>query len=98
MNGRGKGNEWLLIKKRDEFAKPGWDLEAQAYSVLSGRTQEEIAQNLPARKSKRPTAGAADRVWESRPAGRAGPARKAAAPKPAAAQKKRAGALKKLDV
>jgi bifunctional non-homologous end joining protein LigD len=69
MKGRGKGNEWLLIKKRDEFAMPGWDIEANAYSVLSGRTQQEIAQNLPARKAKRKTAGAADRVWESsRPA------------------------------
>ncbi len=65
MKGRGKGNEWLLIKKRDEFAAPGWDVEAHAYSVLSGRTQEEIAQNLPARKSKRKAAGATDRVWES---------------------------------
>jgi len=69
MKGRGKGNEWLLIKKRDEFAAPGWDVEAHASSVLSGRTQQEIAQNLPARKEKRHSAGAADRVWESsRPA------------------------------
>jgi len=69
MKGRGKGNEWLIIKKRDEFAAPGWDVEAHAYSVLSGRTQQEIAQNLPARKSKRKSAGASDRVWESsRPA------------------------------
>jgi bifunctional non-homologous end joining protein LigD len=35
MKGRGKGNEWLLIKKRDEFASPGWDIEGHAYSVLS---------------------------------------------------------------
>jgi bifunctional non-homologous end joining protein LigD len=65
MKGRGKGNEWLLIKKRDEFATEGWDMEAHAHSVLSGRTQQEIASNLPARKTKRKTAGAADRVWES---------------------------------
>jgi bifunctional non-homologous end joining protein LigD len=84
MKGRGKGNEWLIIKKRDDFAVPGWDVEAHAYSVLSGRTQEEIAQNLPARKEKRKTSGAADRVWESdRPAKKAAaPAKKAtAAPK-----------------
>src|SRR3954462_14365080 len=69
MRGRGKGNEWLLIKKRDQYAVEGWDVEEHAYSVLSGRTQEEIARNLPARKTKRKTAGAADRVWESdRPA------------------------------
>jgi bifunctional non-homologous end joining protein LigD len=71
MKGRGKGNEWLIIKKRDEFAEPGWDIESYAYSALSGRTQEEIARNLPAKKSKRKTAGAADRVWaSSRPAAR----------------------------
>jgi bifunctional non-homologous end joining protein LigD len=64
---KGKGNEWLLIKKRDEFAVAGWDVEALAYSVLSGRTQEEIARNLPARQTKRRTAGAADRVWATSP-------------------------------
>jgi bifunctional non-homologous end joining protein LigD len=65
MKGRGKGNEWLLIKKRDEFATPEWDVEAFAYSVVSGRTQEEIARNLPARKAKQETAGASDRTWKS---------------------------------
>jgi bifunctional non-homologous end joining protein LigD len=73
MKGRGKGQEWLLIKKRDEFAAPGWDIEDYATSVLSGRTQEEIARNLPARKTKLKTAGAADRVWASSP-----PAKRAA--------------------
>jgi bifunctional non-homologous end joining protein LigD len=68
MKGRGKGKDWLLIKKRDGFATPGWDVESHASSVLSGRTQEEIARNLPARKAKRKTAGAPDRVWKSRPA------------------------------
>src|SRR5580698_5220751 len=51
MKGRGKGNEWLILKKRDASAVPGWDVEAHAYSVLSGRTQEEIARNLPAREA-----------------------------------------------
>ncbi|HTX39231.1 MAG TPA: DNA ligase D [Bryobacteraceae bacterium] len=86
MKNRGKGNEWLLLKKRDAFAVPGWDVEAHAYSVLSGRTQEEIARNLPAREAKRKTAGAADRVWESRPAKRA--AKPATAAAPATAKKK----------
>jgi bifunctional non-homologous end joining protein LigD len=92
MKGRGKGNEWLLIKKRDEFAVPGWDIENYAYSVLSGRTQQEIAQNLPARKSKRKAAGASDRVWESsRPAkqARARKAPAATAAKTAPQKKKR---------
>jgi len=43
---RGKGNEWLLLKKKDTFAQSGWDTEDQARSVLTGRTQEEIAQDL----------------------------------------------------
>jgi len=91
MKGRGKGNEWLIIKKRDEHSVPGWDVEAHAYSVLSGRTQEEIARNLPARKTKRKTAGASDRVWESsRPAQRgAKPSAKSAATATKAPAKKK---------
>ncbi|MCX5800833.1 MAG: 3'-phosphoesterase [Candidatus Eisenbacteria bacterium] len=27
LKGRGKGNEWLLIKQRDEYADPDWKLE-----------------------------------------------------------------------
>jgi bifunctional non-homologous end joining protein LigD len=89
MKGRGKGNEWLLIKKRDAFAVPGWDVEAHAYSVLSGRTQEEIARNLPARKTKRHTAGAADRVWaSSRPAKRAAKAAASATATPPSPKRK----------
>lgn len=69
MKGRGKGNDWLLIKKRDEAAAPGWEVEDHATSVLSGRTQEEIARSLPAHKEKRKVAGRTDRTWESsRPA------------------------------
>jgi bifunctional non-homologous end joining protein LigD len=70
MKNRGKGNEWLLIKKRDADAVPGWDIEQFAWSVLSGRTQQEIAQGLPARKIKRNTAGDPQREWKSRPAER----------------------------
>ena len=43
---RGKGNEWLLLKKKDAFAVPGWNIDDYAVSVLSGRTQEEIAKGL----------------------------------------------------
>jgi bifunctional non-homologous end joining protein LigD len=45
---RGKGNEWLLLKKKDAFAQPGWDPEDHARSVKSGLTQEEIARGLEA--------------------------------------------------
>jgi len=54
MKGRGKGSregkEWLLIKKKDAAAKPGWDIEEHAVSVKTGRTQAEIAADLPAKK------------------------------------------------
>src|SRR6266496_3602838 len=40
MKGRGKGNEWLLLKKKDAEAHPGWDVEQHAFSVVTGRTQE----------------------------------------------------------
>ena len=45
---RGKGNEWLLLKKKDAEARPGWDPEDHPESVLTGRTQEEIARGLAA--------------------------------------------------
>src|SRR6267378_770279 len=56
MKGRGKGNEWLLLKKKDAEARPGWDVEEYAYSVSTDRTQEEIAKDLPPRKTQK-TAG-----------------------------------------
>jgi bifunctional non-homologous end joining protein LigD len=55
MKGRGKGaregKEWLLIKKKDDAARPGWDIEQYAVSVKTGRTQAEIAADLPSKKS-----------------------------------------------
>ncbi len=46
MKHAGKGNEWLLIKKKDEFVVPGYDIDQFAWSVSSKRTQEEIEENL----------------------------------------------------
>ncbi|HUA20248.1 MAG TPA: DNA ligase D [Bryobacteraceae bacterium] len=60
MRGRGKGNEWLLIKKKDAEARPGWDIEYYARSVLTGRTQQEIAQDLPPATNPEPPAAALD--------------------------------------
>lgn len=63
MRGRGKGNEWLLIKKKDAEARPGWNIEDYAYSVVTARTQQEIADNMPAHKkaAKKPRKAAAQK-------------------------------------
>ncbi|MBI4458661.1 MAG: DNA ligase D [Acidobacteria bacterium] len=50
MKGRGE-NQWLLLKKRDAAAVGGWDPEDYSRSVVSGRSQEEIAQDLPPKAS-----------------------------------------------
>src|ERR1700691_34391 len=38
-----KGTEWLLIKKKDDYAVEGYDIEADDTSVLSGKTIAQIA-------------------------------------------------------
>jgi bifunctional non-homologous end joining protein LigD len=48
---RGGGSDeesWLLIKKRDPWAMPGWDPESYPRSVKTGRTNDEVAAGLPA--------------------------------------------------
>lgn len=54
MKTRGKGNEWLLLKKKDGDAVSGWDTEDHATSVLTGRTQEQIARDLPPHDQPKP--------------------------------------------
>ena len=39
----GGSEEWMLLHKRDEHAVPGWDPEAHPRSVLSGRTNDQVA-------------------------------------------------------
>lgn len=43
---------WLLIKSRDEYADPSWDIETPRfdYSVLTGRTLEEIRDGKPIKR------------------------------------------------
>jgi len=61
--------QWLLIKHRDEYSKPGSDIVAsELTSVTSGRTMEEIAEN---KRSK---------VWHSNRAAKPAPAADAPAP------------------
>jgi bifunctional non-homologous end joining protein LigD len=50
--GKGKDNAWLILKKKDEAANPEWEIEEFAWSVKTGRTQEEIASDLPALTTK----------------------------------------------
>jgi bifunctional non-homologous end joining protein LigD len=49
---RGSGAEWLLLHKDDHAARPGWDPEEHPHSVLSGRTDDEVA-------------AAPDALWQS---------------------------------
>ncbi len=46
MKHAGKGNEWLLIKKKDEFAVPDYDINQFAWSIATKRTQDEIAEEV----------------------------------------------------
>ena len=42
-DGDGGGDSWMLLHKRDEHAVAGWDPEDHPRSVLSGRTNDEVA-------------------------------------------------------
>ena len=43
----GKKNEWLMIKHKDPDVDPAWDIDAHDGSALTGRTIEEIAEEVP---------------------------------------------------
>ena len=46
---RTAGDQWLLIKKNDDDAVPGWDPEEHPASVLSARTNADIVAGTPGR-------------------------------------------------
>jgi bifunctional non-homologous end joining protein LigD len=48
-----RARQWLLIKHRDEYVDAAWDLDALDWSVLTGRSMQEIAEGKPARKRAR---------------------------------------------
>ena len=52
-------NKWLLIKHRDEYADPSWNIDSPKLdrSVLTRRTMDEIAAGAPAKRPKTRTAG-----------------------------------------
>jgi bifunctional non-homologous end joining protein LigD len=43
LKGRGKGNEWLLIKKKDAYAIPGWKLETS----LTPEKRRQLEERIP---------------------------------------------------
>ncbi|MGH9629344.1 MAG: DNA ligase D, partial [Bryobacteraceae bacterium] len=84
--------EWLIIKKRDDFADPDWDIEEHATSVKTGRTQDEIAADLPpTRQAPRGKASAGKAPTGKAPAGKAAKKR---APKASADPSRLTGAAK----
>jgi bifunctional non-homologous end joining protein LigD len=61
-----KGNEWLLIKKKDDRVVTGFDIDAYATSILSDRTMAQIAGDKGSAewKSSRPAArGKVKAAW-----------------------------------
>src|SRR3954468_15779841 len=49
---RGQRN-WLLIKRQDEYADRSWKVDRYDWSVLTGRSLEEIATGVPPRAKPR---------------------------------------------
>ncbi len=62
-----KGTEWLLIKHRDEFVQPGFDINQLDYSVATGRTLREIGGDERAKSgraaARRPPAALRSSGW-----------------------------------
>ena len=61
-----KGNEWLLIKKKDDHAVPGFEIDQYETSVLTNRTMSQIAgdEGSAQWKSSRPaTRGKLKAAW-----------------------------------
>jgi bifunctional non-homologous end joining protein LigD len=46
-----KGNEWLMIKHKDAAEDPAWNIDEHDGSVLTGRSIEEIKQEIPPKRN-----------------------------------------------
>ena len=63
--------QWLLLHKNDEHARPGWNPEDHPHSVKSGRTNDEVAaapdalwrSDLPASQATIPVGATARPSW-----------------------------------
>jgi len=49
-----KGNEWLMIKHKDAAEDAHWNIEEHDGSVLTGRTLQEIKEELPPKREASP--------------------------------------------
>ncbi len=49
-----KGNEWLMIKHKDAAEDSAWNIDEHDGSVLTGRTIEEIKEELPPKRQAIP--------------------------------------------
>jgi bifunctional non-homologous end joining protein LigD len=49
-----KQPEWLMIKHQDEAVDPNWNIDEHDGSVLTGRTLDEIARELPPKREPTP--------------------------------------------
>jgi len=77
-----KGNEWLLIKKKDDYVVPGFDIDTYDTSVLTNRTMAQIAGDAGSAewKSSRPESGGKVKAsWLADAIARADSKRKASA-------------------
>src|SRR5256886_4036766 len=48
-----KGNEWLMIKHKDAAEDSAWNIDEHDSSVLTGRTLEQIKEELPPKRKPR---------------------------------------------
>jgi len=49
-----KGNEWLFIKHKDAAEDPTWNIDEHDGSAITGRTLEEITEELPPKRQASP--------------------------------------------
>jgi len=95
-----KGTEWLLIKHRDAYVQPGYDIDQYDYSVLTKRTLKQIAGDAGSAEwlsSKKASshAGSGKNAWLAESIARAD-AKKRLAAKKSAGTKTSAGAVKPM--